>query len=67
MIFSACQARQLTHDEKGAPRITDDPPLIYHGEEERHPEFWVNVRRTLQRYREACTRTTASASSSANA
>lgn len=49
---AASEFAKLTHDDKGVPRITDDPPLIYHGEEEQHPEFWVNVRRTLQRYRE---------------
>jgi len=49
---AASEFAKLTHDDKGVPRITDDPPLIFHPEQEQHPEFWSNVRRTLQRYRD---------------
>jgi len=43
----------LTHGRRGTPRIKDDPPLLYHVEEEDHPHFWAEVRGTLARYRES--------------
>jgi len=43
---------KLAHDVKGTPRINDDPPLLFHVEQEKDPRFWSAVQHTLDRYRE---------------
>ena len=41
---------RLAHTVRGGARITDDPPLVYHPEIERHRGFWGQAKRVLTRY-----------------
>lgn len=50
---AASEFAKLTHGGKVAPHIKDDLPLVFHVEAEKDPEFWVNVRLVLERYRES--------------
>ena len=48
---AASEFHRLTHTVAGAPRITDDPPLVYHPAAERGPAFRRQLRGILTRYR----------------
>jgi len=53
---SAAEFVNLGHVEGGQPRIKDEPPLIYHANDLRDPQYEAQVRANVVRYRDSLPR-----------